>query len=150
MPDTAALRLEVHASRRAGWLAVAARSVTALALLGCLAALSREPTLLRGAAALAAAAALAWTWRPQRGPDLSQVRVDPDGRIRARIADVDEAATVQFCSAGLLCLRAAGRLVAIWPDSLTAADWRRLLVCCRWPRGGSSTGGRPPVTVRTK
>ena len=150
MPETAALRLEVHASRRARWLAVAARLVTALAFLGCLITLSLEPTLLRGAAALAAAAAIAWAWRPQRGPDLSQVSVDADGEIRGRVADVDAPATVQFCSAGLLCLRVAGRPVAIWPDSLTAADWRRLLVCCRWPRGGSATGGRPPAVVRTK
>ena len=135
MPEAAALRCNLLPSRRARHVVSIARVVTGLAVLACLVAVVREPTLMRGVATLVALLASLFALVDRRGPQVRQIGLLGNGNLRAVVDDVDGPAAVRYCSPGFLCLRSASGSIAIWPDCLSAPNWRRLQVWCRWPHG---------------
>jgi hypothetical protein len=51
--------------------------------------------------------------------------------------------TVRYATPGFICLGSPRGLLTIWPDSMSASEWRRLVVSCRWHRAqGSKSAAR--------
>lgn len=137
------MRVDLIASPRAGRVGAAARLLTAGAACACAAALLLAPSPLRAAATAASAAALALAVCPRRASAARQLVIGRDGAIRACSDDAVEAATVRYFGPRFVCLQTKRGALAVWPDSMAAADWRRLLVACRWhrPPGADGQGG---------
>ncbi len=150
MPEAATLRVELHGSRRADACRTAARLVTAVAVAACGVAVVLAPSPLRLGAALASAGALLFALRGARAPAARRLAVGADGTISVDAGGEDRPAVVRYVGRHLICLATAQRRLAVWPDSMSAADWRRLLVACRWQRRTSGTGGAFRSGLRTK
>jgi hypothetical protein len=94
-----------------------------------------------GAGALVLAVVLAigalWTLRPRR-PGTVQIRVNPEGRLELGHESAPEAARAQFVSPRLVVLASSSYLLAVWPDAVPPASFRRLCALARW------AGGQPP------
>lgn len=94
-----------------------------------------------GHPALALAAALAfgaaWALRP-RHAGCGQLRINPEGRLELGSEAAPEAAHAQFVSAHLVVLASASYTLAVWPDAVPPASFRRLCALARW------AGGQPP------
>jgi len=142
-----AFRTGLAPSRRGRSLRRIAQCLTVAAAAACLAALLLEPSGGRLAAALASIMALAIASLPGRAAPATGLVVAADGTIRVEEGEESRSAIVGYCSEQLICLLAAGRHHAVWPDGLSGAGWRRLLIACRWPR---APGQEPHATVRTK
>lgn len=142
MPETLAFRFDPSQSRRARLVRAAAVALTTVAAAACLAAALAGPSATRVAAALAAAAALAWATYGGRRSAPVLIRIGADGRLRLRAVDggVDRPTEALYCGPRLIVLRGTTESpLAVWPDALPAAAWRRLLVACRWPQGPGPT-----------
>jgi len=150
VPEAAAFRVELLASRRAAHVRAAARWLTAAAAAACVLAFVLAPSLLRGAAAAASAAALLLVLRPARAPTPKRLAVDGDGTIRVGAGADDQLAAVRYVSRHLVCLATPLETLAVWPDSVSSTHWRRLLVACRWQRRRAGDGTEPPSGLRTK
>jgi len=150
VPEAASIRLDPGASRCERRLRALARALTAATVAACLAGALMAPSALRVTAALAAAGALAIAVRPPRASLPPRLSVDRDGVVQLAGAAADEAAAVVYCGAGLVCLRTQAGRLPIWPDSLSADSWRRLLVACRWPRRTDGAATRTARRSRTK
>ncbi len=148
MPDAADFRIDLLASQRAGSVRAAARLLTAAAAFACAAALLLAPSPLRAAATLASVAALAFC--PGRAPSARQLVIGIDGAIRAGGDDEVETAAVRYFGPRFVCLQTPRGALAVWPDSMTATGWRRLLVACRWQRPPEPIGAVAAAGSRTK
>ena len=144
MPEVAAFRADLLASRRAGRVRAMAQALTAAAAAACMLALLLAPSPLRLAATLGSVGVLVLAFCPGRRSVSRQLAVGSDGAIRACSGDADEAAGVRYFSPHFVCLRAPRGPLLVWPDSLAATDWRRLLVACRWQhrREGEDSGAQ--------
>jgi hypothetical protein len=129
VPEAAALRIDLLASRRARRVRALARALTAVAAAGCIVAALLAPSSLRIGAALASAGA--FVLRARRSA--ARLAIGADGAIRDDTAAADGAATVLYCGSSFVCLQTARGPLALWRDSMAAAAWRRLAVACRWP-----------------
>jgi hypothetical protein len=143
VPEVAAFRCDLQASRRASSVAALARVLTAVAAAACVLAVALAPTALRGLAALTSVGAFLYSFRPRRMPTPRQLSVDNDGLVRARVDDADVSVTVQYCGPRFVSLGSPLGSLSVWPDSLAASHWRRLLVACRWPHGSPATRRTP-------
>ena len=150
MPEAVAFGIDLPASRRAGRLRAAARVLTLVAAVACGTAALLAPSPMRVAAALASIGAFALACLPASRAAARRLAVDAEGAIRAGNGDADEPAAVRYCSRHLVCLGTSGGLIAVWPDSMSATHWRRLLVACRWQRRPSGDGGQAASELRTK
>lgn len=137
MPEAATFRVELRRSRRAGVCRTAARLATAAATAACLVAVALAPSPMRLGAALASAGALLLALLAGRAPAARRLAIGADGTISVHADGEERPAAVRYAGRHLVCLATANRLLAVWPDSVSATDWRRLLVACRWQR-------RPP------
>jgi hypothetical protein len=134
VPEAAALRIDLLASRRARRVRALARALTAVAAAGCIVAALLAPSSLRIGAALASAGAFVLTRRGGRARrSAARLAIGADGAIRDDTAAADGAATVLYCGSSFVCLQTARGPLALWRDSMAAAAWRRLAVACRWP-----------------
>ena len=151
MPEAASFRVDLPASRRAGQLRAAARLVTVAAAVACAVAALLAPSAPRIVAALASVGATLLAFVPIRSTAARTLAVDADGRIGV---DGDgagqEAAVVRYCGRHLVCLGTSAGLLAVWPDSMSRANWRRLLVACRWQSRQPVHDRRIPSGLRTK
>jgi hypothetical protein len=150
VPEATAFGVDLPASRRAGRLRAAARVLTLVAAGACGTAALLAPSPMRVAAALASIGAFVLASWPASRAAARRLAVDADGTIRTGIAAADEPAVVRYCGRHLVCLGTPGGLVAVWPDSMSAANWRRLLVACRWRRRTPGDGGQAASELRTK
>jgi len=150
VPESAALRIDLSASRRAGVAAAFAQTLSAATAAACALAVLLAPSPLRIAAAVASAMALLLSLRVRRRSASIRVGVDADGELRAGAGGAGGTATVRYCAPEYVCLQTGRELLPVWPDSMPAADWRRLLVGCRWSRGRDRNGGGTPAGARTK
>ena len=151
MPEAIAFGVDLPASRRAGRLRAAARVLTLVAAGACGTAALLAPSPMRVAAALASIGAFALASLPGSAAAARRLAVDADGTISTGSGDADEPAVVRYCSRHLVCLgTSGGGLVAVWPDSMSATHWRRLLVACRWRRRPRGDGGQAAAELRTK
>jgi len=151
VPEATAFRTELPASRRAGSLRALAQALSGAAAVACLLAFQLAPSPLRLAAALASAAALVLALRPSPTSALPpRIGVDAGGAVQVRTGDADEAAAVGYCAPHYICLQTRRGPLPVWPDSIAAADWRRLLVACRWSRRQDGDGRPAPADRRTK
>ena len=142
------LRVELAASHRARRLRAAARMLTVAAAVACALAALLAPSPLRVAATLASIAAAALSFRPGRGAAVRQLSIRGDGSVSA--GDGDRPTAVRYCGRHLVCLQTPDRLIAVWPDAMSATDWRRLLVACRWQRRPGVDGRATASGLRTK
>jgi hypothetical protein len=131
-------------------LRTVARLLTVAAGAACVLAVVLAPSALRLAATLASIGVLALAFRPGRASAPRQLAVDASGTVRIRAGDSEQAAAVRYVGRHLVCLTTPGGLLAVWPDSMPSADWRRLLVACRWQRRQPGDGTEPPSGLRTK
>jgi hypothetical protein len=148
VPEASSFRVDLPASRRAGQLRAAARLVTVAAAAACAVAALLAPSAARIVAALAAGGATLLTFAPGRSTAGRTLAVDADGRIG--VDGAEQAAVVRYCGRHLVCLGTSGGLLAIWPDSMSRANWRRLLVACRWQSRPPGHGRQMPSGLRTK
>lgn len=150
MPEAAAFRVDLLTSRRARRVLALARTLTAGAVVAGLWALLLAPSAPRALAAGLSIAVLALALRPAGPAAARRLAVDADGTIRAGTGDADEAAVVRYSGRHFVCLEAGGRLLAVWPDALGPAHWRRLQVACRWQRPLPGAGTPGSSGLRTK
>ena len=150
MPEATAFSIDLPASRRAGRLRAAARLLTLAAAVACGLAALLAPSTFRIGAALASVVAVVLAFLPGPAAAARRLAVDADGTIRAGADRADLPAVVRYFGRHLVCLETAGRLLAVWPDSMTRADWRRLMVACRWQRRLPADGRQTPSGLRTK
>jgi hypothetical protein len=149
VPEAAAFRIDLLASRRARRIRTLAQAVTAIAAAACALAFVLAPSTLRSIAALASAGALLLAFRAGHEPPRPRVGVDAEGSVLAGTDETEEVAIVQYSSPAYVCLATRRGRLAVWPDSLPATAWRRLLVACRWTRRREG-GGAPAAGSRTK
>lgn len=148
VPEAAALQFDLAASRRAQRVRSVAQAGIAATVIACAAAFVQAPSLVRGAAALAAAVGLAGALRRQAVAPARRLGIAADGAVTVQDGNDSEAAATVYCGPHFICLcTAAGRL-PVWPDTMSASAWRRLAVACRWPRGEGA--GKRAVGTRTK
>jgi len=149
VPEAAAFRIDLRASSRARRIRRLAQALTAIAAAACALAFVLAPSTPRFAAALASTLALLLAFRP--GRELARLRlgVDAEGAVLAGSGESEEIAAVQYGSPSYVCLKTRRGRLAVWPDSLPAGAWRRLLVACRWTRRRHG-GGAPSAVSRTK
>lgn len=103
---------------------------------------------LAAAAALASVAASSWpAWGVvlallaasaallRRHSPTWRLRITPGGGFELQRADAPEgsAARVVFVSRGLIVLACGKHAVALWPDTLSPAQFRTVSVHARWP-----------------
>jgi hypothetical protein len=150
VPEAASFRVDLLASRRAGRLRAVARLLTVAAVVTCGLAALLAPSALRVGAMLASLGVLLFAFRPGRAAAGGRLTVEADGTVRAGIADADDVAVVRYCARHLVCLQTTGGLLAVWPDSLSHTQWRRLLVACRWQHRRSADGRQTLSGLRTK
>jgi len=128
---------------------VLAQALTAMAAAACALAFVLAPSTLRFIAVLASTGALVLALRAGHEPHRPRVGVDAEGGVLAGTCETEEAASVQYSSPAYVCLATSRGRLAVWPDSLPATAWRRLLVACRWTRRRDG-GGAPAAGSRTK
>jgi hypothetical protein len=150
VPEAATFRVDLHGSRRAGVCRAAARLVTTLAAAACVLAVALAPSPLRLGAALASVGALLLALLAGRAPAARRLLIGADGTISVHTGGEDRPAAVRYAGRHLICLATADRLLAVWPDSVSATDWRRLLVACRWQRRPSGAFEAFRSGLRTK
>jgi len=150
VPEANAFGVDLPASRRAGRLRAAARALTLVAAVACGTAALLAPSPMRIAAALVSIGAFVLASLPRGRAAVRRLAVDADGTIRTGSGDAVEPALVRYCGRHLVCLGTPGGLVAVWPDSMSATHWRRLLVACRWRRLPPGDGGQAASELRTK
>ena len=150
MPEATAFGVDLPASRRAGRLRAAAWVLTLVAAAACGTAALLAPSPMRVAVALACIGAFVLASLPGARAAARRLAVDADGTIHTGSGDADQPAVVRYCGRHLVCLGTPGGLVAVWPDSMSATHWRRLLVACRWRRRPPGDGGRAAAELRTK
>jgi len=146
VPEAAAFRVELLASHRAQRLRAAARSLTIAAAVACTLAALLAPSPLSIAATLASIGAAVLSFRPGRDAAVRPLAIRADGKVGAG----DQPAAVRYCGRQLVCLQAPGRLLAVWPEVVSATDWRRLLVACRWQRRPGADDRATVSGLRTK
>jgi hypothetical protein len=132
-------------SRRARRMRAIALALTGVAAAACLLAFLLAPSGARLAAVLASIALPGAAALRKPATPASRLAVTADGSIRIEAGGEIQSAAVGYCGGELICLKAAGKRYAVWPDALTGSDWRRLLVACRWPHapdGASCSAGR--------
>jgi hypothetical protein len=108
------------------------------------------PSPLRVAATLASIGALVLAFCPGRALAARQLALDADGTIRIGVGESDVPAAVRYFGRYFVCLRTPSGLLTVWPDSMSSASWRRLLVACRWQRWQPGDGREAPSGSRTK
>jgi len=126
-----------------------AQALTVVAAVACALAFVLAPSTPRFVAVLASTLALLLALRPGREPPQPRLGVDAEGAVVAGNGESEEAAIVQYSSPAYVCLMTRGGRLALWPDSLPATEWRRLLVACRWRRQREG-GGVAAAGSRTK
>ena len=126
-----------------------AQALTVTAAAACALAFVLAPSTPRFAAALASTLVLLLAFRPGHERSQPRLGVDAEGAVVAGTGESEEVAVVQYSSPAYVCLMTRGGRLALWPDSLPASAWRRLLVACRW-RHQREGGGVPAAGSRTK
>jgi hypothetical protein len=149
VPEAAAFRVDLRASHRARRIRRLAQALTVIAAAACALAFVLVPSTPRFVAALASTLAMLLAFRPGREPSQPRLGVDAEGAVVAGTGESEEVAVVQFSSPAYVCLMTRSGRLALWPDSLPATAWRRLLVACRWGRQREG-GGVPTAGSRTK
>ena len=149
MPEAAAFRVDLRVSHRAKRIRRVAQALTVVTAVACALAFVLAPSTPRFVAVLASTLALLLALRPGREPSQPRLGVDAEGAVVAGNGESEEVAVVQYSSPAYVCLMTRGGRLALWPDSLPASAWRRLLVACRWRRQREG-GGVPAAGSRTK
>jgi len=151
VPESAAIRVDLLASRLACRIRAVGRLLTLATAAACGTAALLEPSPAAIAAAAAALGALAVSFASGRGSAAGwRIEVDADGTFRAGNGAADRPAAVRYFGRHFVCLGTADGLLAVWPDSMSRTDWRRLVVACRWQRPPSGDGGQVASGLRTK
>jgi hypothetical protein len=150
VPESAAFLVEVAPSPRARRARMLAVVLTAAACCACLAALLLAPSVARAAALLVSLVALGLSFRPGQNGPARRLRMASDGTLTTAIEGEYEPATVRYCAPSYICLGGASGPLSVWPESMPASAWRRLLVACRWTGGSDANGGRATAGPRTK
>lgn len=138
MPEARGLHCRPAVSRHERQVRQLAIALTAAAAAATLAALALSPTWPRAALAAGSLLALAYTVCLGRKTLLPTIIVGSDGQLRAERDGEEVPVVVRYCGARFISLRSPQGSLALWPDSLGAGQWRRLLVACRWPHAGAS------------
>jgi hypothetical protein len=133
----AGLQLELGPSRRARQVYLLSAMLTAATAAACVVAFVLSPSGSRAAVVLAALSAAAVIATRSAAAWTGKLTIDADGTVHVDSDRGNQSASVGYCGAQFICLRARRVSFGVWPDALGAIDWRRFLVACRWPRGQS-------------